>query len=368
MFDNSSLTVDNVANSGNLLIGNGGAFTAATATVVGGFFLSNRGEYVITGNASRNSDSEGNALYNANGTWVAATKGAVIKLGGFTIDGKGSFGLTGGTKNNAYSLTNDWYIGEGGLNTTSGKQAFFFIRNAGDLVRIHPWKCNFAINGGSTTYDIYPGAGGQNGGSIAFITDDEDGVARTITMNARLGCRAEVSNACSMTVGGSGTLRWNNAASDFYGPTRVTDTATFAFAPGAKLGLGPISIERGATLAASGAGAVTVTNNVDFAYGSKLAFNFTSNGAAPCMNFNPNAKPDLSMKSIFISVTADEGVVPRNMTGKWLIATGLAAGLTRDDFIIAEVPTWVDSASPISIENGKLYLNVKQPGLSLSIR
>ena len=56
------------------------------------------------------------------------------------------------------------------------------------------------------------------------------------------------------------------------------------------------------------------------------------------------------------------------MNGRWCIATGLAAGLTRDDFIIAEVPTWVDSASPISIEGDKLYLNVKQPGFSLSIR
>ena len=107
-------------------------------------------------------------------------------------------------------------------------------------------------------------------------------------------------------------------------------------------------------------------NDVDFAFGSRLAFNFTSLDTAPCMAFAN--EPDLSDKSIFLSVTADEGVVPRSMTGKWCIATGLAAGTTRDDFIIAEVPTWVDSASPISIEDGKLYLNVKQPGFSLSIR
>ena len=254
----------------------------------------------------------------------------------------------------------------------AGSKKYFYTRNTGDLARIHPWKSDFAINGinanSSTDYDIYLASTGLNGGSIAFITDDEDGVPRTITMNARLTCREAVSSACSLTVGGSGTLKWNSTGSEFYGPTRVIDTATFAFAPGAKLGTGPITVERGATLAASGAGAVTVTNNVDFAYGSKLAFNFTSIDAAPCMNFNPNAKPDLSDKSIFLSVTADEGVVPRNMTGKWLIATGLADDLTRDDFVIAETPTWADPVDPISIEDGKLYLNVKKPGFSLSIR
>ena len=369
VFDNSSLTVENSGDISQILIGNGGAFTTATATVGASLYLSNRGEYVVTGNATRNSKNEANACYNYTATWVAATVGAVIKVGGFTVKGGGSFGLTGGTKNNALSLTNDWYIGEGGLNTTSGSASFFFTRNAGDLVRIHPWRSDFAISGGSTTaFDIYPGAGGLNGGSIAFITDDENGDPRTITMNAnaKFGCRAAVSNACSLTVGGSGTLKWNSTGSDFYGPTRVTDTATFAFAPGARLGAGPITVERGAALGVSGAGSVSLGNDVDFAFGSRLAFNFTSLDEAPCMAFAN--EPDLSNKSIFLSVTADDGVVPRSMTGKWCIATGLADSLTRDDFIIAEVPTWVDSASPISIEDGKLYLNVKQPGFSLSIR
>ena len=369
VFDNSSLTVENSGDISQILIGNGGAFTTATATVGGTFYLSNRGEYVVTGQATRNNKNEANACYNYNASWVAATVGSVIKVGGFTVKGGGSFGLTGGTQNNALSLTNDWYIGEGGLNTTPGSTSFFFTRNAGDLVRIHPWRSDFAISGGSTSaFDIYPGAGFQNGGSIAFLTDDENGVPRTITMNAnaKFGCRAAVSNACSMVVGGSGTLRWNSTGSDFYGHTYVTNTATFAFAPGAKLGTGPITVERGAALGVSGAGSVNLGNTVDFAYGSRIAFNFTSLDTAPCMAFAN--EPDLSGKSIFLSVTADEGVVPRKMNGRWCIATGLAAGLTRDDFIIAEVPTWVDSASPISIEGDKLYLNVKQPGFSLSIR
>ena len=358
IFDNSSLTAKTAGSTGELYIGDGSAFTAAVQTISGRICTANRGEYVVTGVLTNNTADMVGIYVDAN--YTKLNDGAVFKIRNLVSNG---YFCLGG--NNAYSLTNDWYIGEGGLNM-AGSSQYFYTRNAGDLARIHPWKSDFAINGGSSNYDFYLASTKLSGGSIAFITDDEDGVPRTITMNAKFACRAAVSNACSLTVGGSGTLRWNSTGSDFYGPTRVTDTATFAFVPGARLGAGPITVERGAALGVSGAGSVNLGNDVDFAFGSRLAFNFTSLDEAPCMAFAN--EPDLSNKSIFLSVTADEGVVPRSMTGKWCIATGLAAGLTRDDFIIAEVPTWVDSASPISIEDGKLYLNVKKPGLSLTIR
>ena len=64
----------------------------------------------------------------------------------------------------------------------------------------------------------------------------------------------------------------------------------------------------------------------------------------------------------------DQALLVNRLLGEERVMVSDIAGTTRDDFIIAEVPTWVDSASPISIEGGKLYLNVKQPGFSLSIR
>jgi hypothetical protein len=368
VFDNSSLTVENSGDISQILIGNGGAFTTATATVGASLYLSNRGEYVVTGHATRNSKNEANACYNANATWVAATVGAVIKVGGFTVNGGGSFGLTGGTKNNAYSLTNDWYIGEGGLNTTPGSTSFFFTRNAGDLVRIHPWRSDFAISGGSTTaFDIYPGAAGLNGGSIAFITDDEDGVPRTITMNAKIGCRENIKSSCHLIVGGKGELKVTNKANGFCGDTLVESGATLSFASGAVLGSGDVKVQRDATLKLCESGERTFAGCVDFETGSRLEFNFSSDTQSPVLNLL--SKTDIEGKVILVGVTADDGVVPKHGTGRWkLLGGGQLAGCSAEDFILEDCPPWVDSRLPLIIDEGNLYLNVQKPGLSIIVR
>jgi hypothetical protein len=369
LYQNSSLTVSSSENTYHLFIGKGGAFTTETANVSSASRIcaANGGEYVVNGTLTHNSTSEmKGACYNGESKWVGYSTDAVYKVGEIKIGGSAAFGFSGDTNNSNFPITNTWFIGEGGLKLTSGQGAFYFTRNAGDRVNIRPWRSDFTISGGTTALgDIYVGARTQNGGMIAFITDDENGIARKITVDGKIACRDEIKASCHLVVGGKGEVQLNSV-SEFSGDTVVEDGATLSFSSGAQLGTGPISFERGTTLSVKESGNVDFAGIVDFDFGSRIALNFTDRKAAPLLNFK--SEVDISLKSIILSITADEGVESMNPNGRWCIATGLTSDTTSYNFIVADKPSWVNKITPISVEDGKLYLNVQKQGFSVIVR
>ena len=57
----------------------------------------------------------------------------------------GNYNASLGTEGAAnITSTCDWYLGEDGMNVTGSQH--FFMHHAGDVLRIHPWKCDTAIN------------------------------------------------------------------------------------------------------------------------------------------------------------------------------------------------------------------------------
>ena len=63
-----------------------------------------------------------------------------------------------------------------------------------------------------------------------------------------------------------------------------------------------------------------------------------------------------------VKVSAATGVFPRKLDRRWLIAEGVSGTFVLDE---GNRPTW---ANGVSVESGNLYLDVKAPGLTLSVR
>ena len=142
--------------------------------------------------------------------------------------------------------TNEFYVGNGGLNFLDAENsaAYCLGRNSsGNVTTIRPWYSDFTIA------DRGDGKCGlvlmRN---VTFCTDDEGGIGRTITIDAiTRGYRTP-----QITVSGTGTLHVNNGnVNSEQPPVTVTDTATLAFAEGASLGTGAITLGAGTTLVLS---------------------------------------------------------------------------------------------------------------------
>ena len=63
-----------------------------------------------------------------------------------------------------------------------------------------------------------------------------------------------------------------------------------------------------------------------------------------------------------MKVSAATGVFPRKLDRRWLIAEGVLGTFALDE---ETKPTWADG---VSVEGSNLYLDVKVPGLTLSVR
>jgi hypothetical protein len=146
----------------------------------------------------------------------------------------------------------------------------------------------------------------------------------------------------------------------------VKSGATLAVKPGAAIGSGDIYLASGASLAVLASGEeVAVTNTVAFADGSSLAYNFTSVDSAPCFDFTGGSLA--AAGKINLKITADENVYPRSLSGRWLVAKGvggISSAFGFDD-PSAPMPSWVEG---LYFDGGDMYLVVKRPGLSLSVR
>ena len=355
----SSLTVKSAGDTVYMYIGEGGAFTADVATAGSRLVVGNLGEYVVNGMLKHDSADEFNFGYCGTDGWASHNNGGKVKAKGIQIKGGGPAGLTG---SGAYAFTNHWYIGELGMSTTPGDEAFFFTRNAADRVYIHPWKCDFAINGGSTKgVDIYPGAGSQQGGTIVFATDDEDGVGRTITVNGKVGCRNAIKDKCRVEIEGTGKVVLNSVSS-IYCDTLVRSGATLVLNPNAQTGAGDVYIASGATLGFTNlASSVTVTNKYSFSSGAALEFVVKEKDVNSKTSFTATPK---FAGTVYVKLLTDGGN-PR-CDEPYLLAEGV--GDDESVFVLDGTPTWVDAVKPLELKGGKLYLNVRTPGLTLSVR
>ena len=166
-----------------------------------------------------------------------------------------------------------FYIGAGGMKfaNASGTPCFSIGRNyAGNTETVRPWYSDFTIAdraGGDYSLVFYR--------NVTFCTDDENGVGRTITIDART--RGDGSSV-AITVSGSGMVKVNKACYNATQPTvTVTDTATLAIKPGAGLGESAITVNSGATLEIPQSGTVTLAGNLTLANGAALAFKLDGN-------------------------------------------------------------------------------------------
>ena len=248
-----------------------------------------------------------------------------------------------------------FYIGAGGMyfSDYSGTPCFSIGRDSnGNTETVRPWYSDFTI--GDRSNGQYSLVFHRN---VEFCTDDENGTGRTITIDART--RGNGDNV-NVTVSGSGMLKVNNTCYNATQPTvTVTNTATLAIKPGASLGTGATTVHSGATLAVEESDAVTISGATTLDGGAVLSFNFTSIDAAPKFVFSNTATASGTAK---VKVSAAAGVFPRKLDRRWLIAEGVSGEFELDE---ETKPIWADG---VSVEGSNLYLDVKAPGLSLSVR
>jgi len=132
-----------------------------------------------------------------------------------------------------------FYIGAGGLNSLSSAAYCLGNTKSGSADTIRPWYSDFTIADGGGEYSFVFGYGAM------FCTDDENGVGRTITIDAATCAAYET----PVTISGSGTLKVNKPCQNTVQPSiTVTETATLEYAAGASLGTGALTLGAGTTL------------------------------------------------------------------------------------------------------------------------
>ena len=278
--------------------------------------------------------------YVGNPISVALNANGVLKIGTLNITDDGVVMLHGNYNvgNVGDALTT--YIGEGGLNIAEGKTGYYLVENYTHRSTLRPLNSNFTFGKGSNaSYDFRIGNGGGNI-NFTFHTDDEQGVAREITLAARVYTEQ---NTSSITVKGGGTLKVTSASPDMIGSTVVADTATLAFGAGASFG------------AAGTAGAITLGN------GTTLALTSTGKALSPLAN------------ALNLPTGAGE-VATIRIDGGWLssgdheIATVGNAAATANVTLDENSTALAGRKYTLKVENGKLLLNIKFAGTIVIIR
>ena len=358
---NSSVTVGTLGNTHSLNILSGGAVTGEVVNVTpdrnnNRLWAWNAGEFVITGEVVANDVINNREMVSG---WENNSVGKFEKI---TIDGNAaskffSFG------NAAKGATHQFWIGDGGLNykTSSTLARYGTGFASGDVVYLHPWHNGFEI-----------GKKGDQGrfrfrasGNSVLDTDNEAGEGKGIVFNVI----CESDNATSpVVIAGSGYVRYN-AVNTHSGTVAVNSGAKLELGAGAKSGTGALTVKSGATLSAAESGsAATIGAACTLESGSTLEFKFTSAGDSPKFAFS--AVPTLG-GNVYFKADAQDNVLPRNRAGKWLVATGVGESFDvsklKFDDEKAPKPTWVES-DPFFVEDGSLYLGVKQPGFVFRIR
>ena len=331
----------------------GGVVTNRVVSMPEGHRLShkNYGEYVIADEftVSGSNKKDGYAGYNA-GTGAANVfkieKATCNKTDGYTFYFAEDYVASHGT----------YYFGEGGINFGSGKGYFGIGRDKDDDAQtIRPWYGDFTIETGSGNtdgFDIYFYR------SVTFNTDDENGVGRKITLNAR----PRFNNTPTFTVSGTGKVLVNSVANNkVQPPVTVTDTATLAIKPGASLGTGTTTVNSGATLQVAESGTVTLGGGLTLADGACLGFNYTTRNA-PKLDLTGKNVTLGDNKNIVVKITSENG--KRAFAGKNVLTPGgKFTGVTVT--LAPGAPDWVKG---IDVVDGEIVLDVKPIGTKIIVR
>ena len=355
--DNSALHVQYVSSPKELYIGTGSVVTAAVVSVTANASAEdyicwrNFGEFVITNEFTASGTGGKKNGYSG---WSAGTSAAnVFKIEKATCtrnDGWSFFFAEG----NGGASHGTFYFGKGGLNFNGGNGCFGFGRDkSGDAQTIRPWYGDFAMgtSSGNADFDIYMYR------DVTFNTDDENGIGRTITLNARL----RFNHTPTFTVSGKGKVLVNSVANNSAQPTvTVTGTATLAYKPGANLTTGTTTVNSGATLQVAESGTVALGGNLTLADGAALGFNFTEKGNAPVL--------DLTGKTVAVSgtvnvrVSAEDGIRPKG--GTYTVASG--GKFKGRDVNLVNSPNWAKNVTVD--ENDNLVLEVKPVGSVFTVK
>ena len=259
-------------NTSMLLISPGAALTTGVMRTSSRLSYRVYGEYVVTNELE---------VALTKGTYIAQrySAGGKYKFEKLTLSDSGTsdgyiFWLANSTTREG--AAKQVYIGAGGVSINAAENkntALSCGTHASDVTHLYPWHSDYSINGkGGSTRDfiVYR--------ATNLYTDDENGVARTVTLNGIADVRA------ALTVNGHGKLQVNsdgmNGEGSRIGGITVTDSATLAYAPGADLGAGAVTVGANATMEVA-SGEHTFEGGLTLNDGATLAFNFTQRTVAP---------------------------------------------------------------------------------------
>ena len=255
IYHNSSLTVKNAGQTMHLYMGEGGAFTTGVAHVsASGQRLSCTilGEYVVTSCVTNSGTGDKYAFFRR-----PAGKPPVFKIEKIYTTATANWFMLG---SQGAASDSTFYIGSGGFQWSSPSavgSVGLGDDHSGTVTTLRPWYSDFTIaDRGDTTKSLAVRR------KAIFCTDDEQGVARKITLDGKI----YFVNAEEQTVSGHGTFRVNSTpdASSVAAPVKIIDSATLEFGPGASLHLlnkqGALSIGENATYSLVDASVSTITN------------------------------------------------------------------------------------------------------------
>ena len=272
--DGSSLTItdsssDQPASTDLSWLNNNGAFTTAVIRTSARICVRNEGDYVVTEELAMTVPGADRHIAQR------ASHTGKYKFEKVTLGDNGNRGNFYFANSGDYYMDKHVYIGKGGLCFADGAQsmtAYAFGRRDNDKIYIYPWHSDYTIGGkGGSTRDVIILK------STYLHTDDENGVARTVTLNGVADVRS------TLTVNGHGRLQVNsNGLNDFDGIGNITvaDSATLAYAPGADLGAGAVTVGANATMEVA-SGEHTFEGGLTLNDGATLSFNFTKRTVTP---------------------------------------------------------------------------------------
>ena len=364
--ENSSLSVKTIGgwdtnDTQNLNIGEGATFCVSDVTrefsnggsINNRLWNSNEGTFIVT-----NFTFTGDQYSWLGGNQYAPNANAALKVGTLTIDGSGRLALHGTGISDGTTLK--MYIGEGGLNIASGKAGYYGVLTSAHRTTMYPWNSDFTFGRGSNAnFDFLLGAD-KGKGTVNFTlnTDDEAGVPRTVTMDARI--KTET-NTWTIAVAGHGTNVVTSASPLMTGTYAVTGAATVVLKNGAGFANGTVSVGPEAALAVGESGTAKV-GDLCLADGATLAFNWTKRSSIPVLAASGTVTVSGSVK---VKVSACD-TVDKPMGGARVLTFGGGfAGkiVTLDE---TDKPDWALGLSVNS--DGNIVLDVEPRGFTFILK
>ena len=335
----SSLTIPEATDTVELITeGSTSVFTAGVVRTSTRLLCYNYGEYVVTNQLVV-------TLPNAD-RYLTHQYGGTYKFEKVTVGDQGVSKWLYFSNQGNYAATKHVWIGAGGLNFADGASAntaYSCGQRSGDVVYLRPWHSDYTIatkQDATTDFVIYY--------ETHIGTDDENGVARTVTCNGRIrnlgSGRAIVEGSGTFVVNGLANVENNNDN----GTWTVTNRATLAVTPNGNLGIGTATVNSGATLALPQVGTVTLTGNLTLNAGSTIAFALTNTVQTTLdMNNKTLSLPEAQEERINIVFANDSKFAPG-----WAYTLIANAGLSEGDEAKFKLPD--NNSGRLSVASGSL--------------